>query len=887
MWPSLSFALLLAWPARAEEPTGDGKPTRTKDSTSVEEPDLAFLPPVPLTPLLFSWPEGADPTEGPLTVTLLLTIGTTGAVQDVTVFGVQPALDEDRVAAWSTRAVALARQLRFAPATEGGVPVEVELPLTIPFTPPPLRVHARLLLEDGTPLANTLIELRQAAVRVASGTTDAEGVVDFRGLADGEYTVVVDAASLSASTLDLSPFDASGTADHPFYTDSETISLKGDEAADITLYAHAPELGPILGLIARYDKVRPEVVKHTLSADEVRTTPGTMGDPLRAIANLPGAVRTPLDAGWLIVRGGDPRDTGVYIDGVRVPLIYHLGGFTSVIHPGFVDHVDFFPGGQSARYGRSTAGVVDLTTRAPSDRVEARAGANIILAGAYLSVPVRARAAAAEPRTWTPGSWQPGGSESTPVWVPGSWSAPPVPGERVGGFAAGFRRSYLDAIMRSIPSITDEQAAIAPRFWDWQARGDASLPLGDVRVTGFGFVDSLDGSTGEGQQIVVKFNCQQVQGDWQGTAFGKPALIRPYMSYDLRQVTISAVDRQEDRLLISAGTRAELQDDGAGPLGYSAGVDLTVDNLQLAFNDVPRSGWIGSPEAYADVRFGQSSKLVLGLRTDTELITDQLPRFALSPRASFVRPISAALNLRADAGMYHQPPAAELLIGPPEGSALRLEYSWGGGGGATWKKGPVNIDLDAFGRKTENLTQYDADGSLGQGEGLAFGVETMTRLTTGRFAGWLSLSWTRSLRREETTTPWTPAIYDQPLTLVLVGSEDLGKAWSLSSRFRFASGFPAPADETATAYDVLRSEAVPLTRDSNGRLPAFHALDVKISRHVVQHKLGLDFYLDIQNVYNRRIPEPVITGISDVYTVQAYGFGLTTLPILGVEGVYQ
>ncbi|MSP54827.1 MAG: hypothetical protein EXR69_04360 [Myxococcales bacterium] len=788
-------------------------------------------------------------------------IGTTGAVEDVTVTRVDQAalpegalpevLDEDALAAWSVRTVALARQLRFAAATEGGLPVAVELPLTIPFTPPPLRMHVRLLLEDGTPLASTLVGLRpvpaSSTARAASGTTDAEGVVDFRGLADGEYAVVVDPASL---------LHAAGSAAHPFYTDSATVRLEGDEAADVTLYAHPPELGPILGLIARYDRIRPEVVKHTLSADEVRTTPGTMGDPLRAIANLPGAVRTPLDAGWLIVRGGDPRDTGVYIDGVRVPLIYHLGGLTSVIHPGFVDHVDFFPGGQSARYGRSTAGVVDLTTRAPSDNVDARAGANIILAGAYVSVPIRAKRAS-------------------------------VDSERLGGFSAGFRRSYLDAVMRAIPSVTDEQAAIAPRFLDWQVRGDVSLPVGDVRLTGFGFVDSLDGSTGEGQQVVVKFNCQQVQGDWQGIAFGKPALIRPYMSYDLRQVTISAVDRQEDRLLLSAGTRAELQDDGAGPIGYSAGVDLTVDNLQLAFNDVPRSGWIGSPEAYADVRLGQSTKLVLGLRTDTVLITDQLPRFAMSPRASFVRPVSTALNLRADAGMYHQPPAVELLLGPPEGSALSLEYSWGGGGGATWTQGPVSVDVDAFGRKTEKLTQYDADGSLGQGEGLAFGLETMTKLATGRFAGWLSLSWTRSLRREESTTPWTSAIYDQPLTLVLVGSEDLGKAWSLSSRFRYASGFTAPADETATAYDVLRSEAVPLTRDGNGRLPAFHALDVKISRHVVQHKLGLDFYLDIQNVYNRRIPEPVITGLSHVYTDQAYGFGLTTLPILGVEGVYR
>ena len=400
-------------------------------------------------------------------------------------------------------------------------------------------------------------------------------------------------------------------------------------------------------------------------------------------------------------------------------------------------------------------------------------------------------------------------------------------------------------------------------------------------------MDSLDGSTGEGQRVVVKFNNQQLQGDWVGVLGGKPALVRPYVSYDLRQVTITETSLQEDRQVFGVGTRAELQDDGLGAMGYSAGVDLRVDELQLAFNDIPRRGLVTSPEVYGDVRFGSQTRLVLGLRTDTLLVTDQLPRFSLSPRLSVVHPVSGALELRADAGMYHQPPPYEILLGPPEGATLRLEYSVGGGAGAVLREGPLVIDVAAFGRSMNEVTMYDADGSLGQGEGLAFGIESMTRFTQGRFAGWLSLSWSRSLRREEASSTWAPAPYDQPLTLVLVGSEDLGKSWALSSRFRFASGFPAPADLDATAYDVLRSVSVPLTRDANGRLPAFHALDLKISRHFVQHKLGLDFYLDIQNVYNRRIPEPVITGLSDVYSQQTYGFGLTTLPILGVEGVFQ
>ncbi len=828
------FAALAVRPALAEPLEPTPPPPETSPAPVVD----TFVAPAPLTPLLFPWPEDADPQNGVVVIELLLLVGITGKVEGVTLIGIAgESLDTDSTVAWAIRAFAIARDLPFAPATEAGAPVSVEIPLTLPFTPPPVRLTARVLLDDGTPLQGVTLRVRQGDVDIRVAESDDTGAIEIRGLDDGTYALVLEGPPLPNGKL-------------PFF-DSRTIDIAAGQAADVVLYAHNPNLTLGEGLIARYDPVRAEVVKRSLSEDEIRTTPGTMGDPLRAIANLPGAVRTPLDAGWLIVRGGDPRDTGVYIDGLRVPLIYHLGGFTSVIHPGFVDHVDFFPGGQSARYGRSTAGVVDLVTNEPSDGVDVRAGANIILAGAFVSVPVLKA------------------------------------GERKGGVAVGFRRSYLDAFMRAIPSVTDEQAEIAPKFWDWQARGDVSLDLGDFRLFGFGFLDTLDGSTGDSERIVVDFNSQQIQGEWKGRALGKPALIRPYFSYDLRSVTISAADQQQDRLVVGAGTRAELQDDGDAVIGWTAGLDLRVDSFQLAYNDVPRKGWVGSPEAYADLRVGSDTKVVVGLRTDTTLVTDQLPRFGASPRLSVVHPLSQTLDLRADAGVYHQAPTYELLLGPPEGSSLRLEYSWGGGAGVSWKPGWLTLELDAFGRKIENLTQYDADGSLGQGDGLAFGLETMTRVDKDRFAGWLSLSWGRSLRREESSSAWAPAIYDQPLTAVLVGSEDLGKGWSLSGRFRYATGFPAPDDPDASAYDVLRSESVPLTRDSAGRLPAFHSLDAKISRHFTKRKLGLDFYLDIQNVYNRRIPEPVITGISDVYTVQTYGFGLTTLPIFGVEGVYR
>jgi hypothetical protein len=244
------------------------------------------------------------------------------------------------------------------------------------------------------------------------------------------------------------------------------------------------------------------------------------------------------------------------------------------------------------------------------------------------------------------------------------------------------------------------------------------------------------------------------------------------------------------------------------------------------------------------------------------------------------------VGLDADAGIYHQSPDPALLIGPPEGASLKLERSWGGGAGVSVHRGPWGIELNGWGRSIENLTSWEDDGSLGQGEGLAFGLETLLRGADGPLSGWVSYAWVRSLRREEAGLPWGPSSYDQPDTLNAVVALDLGRNWTLASRFRYGSGFPVPDDvEDPEAYDALTQSFYSLVGEE-GRLEPFHALDVKISKVALYRRWRLEYYLDLQNVYNRRVPEPVITGLADVYESYSYGFGLPVLPIFGVEGIF-
>ena len=88
--------------------------------------------------------------------------------------------------------------------------------------------------------------------------------------------------------------------------------------------------------------------------------------------------------------------------------------------------------------------------------------------------------------------------------------------------------------------------------------------------------------------------------------------------------------------------------------------------------------------------------------------------------------------------------------------------------------------------------------------------------------------------------------------------------------------------ERAKAYSEMQLRAE-LQRQHQEHEQEAAALEDKVSRLLTQRRWRLEAYLDLQNAYNRRIPEPIINGIDDQETI--YGFGLPILPILGLKGV--
>jgi TonB family protein len=153
----------------------------------------------------------------------------------------------------------------------------------------------------------------------------------------------------------------------------------------------APEAGPtsapdVVDVEVRGE--REELDTNHIPRTETRFIPGAFGDPFRAIEALPGMAPWLSGLPYYYVRGSPPENVGYFIDGIRVPLLFHVGAGPSILAPALVDSVDLHPGAYPARYGRYAGAVIAGETTPPQmDRVHAEFDVRVFDADAYGEAP--------------------------------------------------------------------------------------------------------------------------------------------------------------------------------------------------------------------------------------------------------------------------------------------------------------------------------------------------------------------------------------------------------------------------------------------------------------------------------------------------------------------
>lgn len=102
--------------------------------------------------------------------------------------------------------------------------------------------------------------------------------------------------------------------------------------------------------------------RSTLTVEQLKEAPATLGDALSALATLPGVIRPGGFFGPLIIRGAGDKANRYFIDDIPVPNPQHFGGLQSIISNDLMREVDLYASAFPAQFGGAVGAIIDIQT---------------------------------------------------------------------------------------------------------------------------------------------------------------------------------------------------------------------------------------------------------------------------------------------------------------------------------------------------------------------------------------------------------------------------------------------------------------------------------------------------------------------------------------------
>ncbi len=868
LWLSMTLAL-------AQEPPVE----------PAEEPLAEELPPIVKGPeinIYIQAPYPAEAEEAGLegVVGLLIEIDETGVVTYVEVL--RPAghgFDE--------AAVKAVEQMTFIPAEDTNGPTAVALEFDYGFVldasevegavpeepveeePAELPVNVEgCVLEMAT--RRPLPEMSVAIAGTFMATeTDEDGCFEFRGVPLGAQTVLVSRPGWASKEVTVEVVEG--------YASSAEIWVKNESyAADAA--------------VGVYRKNKDEVTRRTISMSEARRIPGTFGDPIRVIQNLPGAARSPFSTGLLIIRGANPEDTGVYVDGVRIPIIYHLGGFASVLNPDLVESVDYLPGSYGVQYGRTLGGVIDVTTK---------------------------KEAPEQPHiTWSTDLLDSGGLFEARLG--------PTKDHHIGVSA---RRSYIDYIIRPIQERAGTRFVTSPRWMDYQLRYTYT-GLQNTKVTLFwmGLDDKLLLSTPDDY---AQGPDQDAQGDLSIHYFTHRVIgtvdhrindqlhlqVSPAIGWDYSEFGVGQTFRMEQDLYLwelratmpwTVNEHVEVVPgvDYIGG-GYTFRIELPIEPDSFGEYDplaeredwgISDSGTVWGPDPFLKLHLRPLKDLDRlyvqpGIRFSYVNVPGQYTTTGWDPRiATRIRLLDRAY-IKASTGIYTQPPQATESYQSEGDYEMHVEKSWATTAGFEVEVVPgLHVDGEVFYKDLWSLIVFNPEWEgvndnayANLGTGSIRGGEMMIRKDpVGNFFGWLSYTYSVSERKDYEDEDTYLFDFDQTHIFTALGAYELPWEVELSAKFQYTTGRPyTPYD--GAIWDGDLDYWVPYSTGprNSARMPPYYAVDARIQKGLTFKTWRMNLYLDLLNVYKGDNPEFLLFNYD--YTESVYVGSLPFIPSPGIE----
>ena len=622
----------------------------------------------------------------------------------------------------------------------------------------------------------------------------------------------------------------------------------------------------------------------SLSKREVGLYPLIDNDIMRAAKIFPGVVSNDFSARFS-VRGSEKDEILVRLDGMELFDPYHLqdfGGAVSIIDLGLISRADLLMGGFPAEFGDKMSGVFDITAREGNrEQVSVNLGLDLINAHASIEGPLSDK---------------------------GSW-------------ILSARRGYIDLIL----ALMDTDEDLNPRYTDLFGKLVYDLTDRDkLTVNSFYAWDrnliwgndsenNLDSDYGNGM-LWTKWLHSFSQSIWSNLFLFNGKASRN------RLKGVGGIDQRDFSFF---GTKGEFVAQMLDSHTVRCGLEWRWSEVEYnyvstaEYNYIVRAQGAGIEQnQHIKTEINDNGNLIkaylqdewqlhpiVAINVGTRYLMQDyrspgVRPYEISPRVALAINLMENLVLRGAWGVYHQP--IDLMTIPVEDNTQDVDraqtathYVFGteyiSGRQFTvqaevYYKRLNNLSgqIRDFGRKTQIFSNPES--------GNVNGFDIFTSQAISDQLTW-SLGYAYAIAKEKLGDQEFYRKSDQRHSIALNSSYQFSSRWHLHGSWRFHTG--NPATKLIHHDNKLVTDGVECNRQfgdyNSQRLPAYHSLDLRITKSSTFGSWDLNWYFQVLNLYWRKnVHEYTFSKVHNKATNEVEGCEVSNellLPLVPTAGV--
>ena len=683
---------------------------------------------------------------------------------------------------------------------------------------------------DGQPLIGVNVLASNEAGEGRGAATDVDGFYSIPDLRSGTYVIRV--TYVGYETLYDTLQVTEGTELHSYALRQSAADLGGVDVS-------ADRPGGAANVTAGLQRIQPQDI-------ELVPSPDISGDLANYLTTLPSVVTSGDQGGQLFIRGGEPSQNQVRLDGIPLYQPFHLLGFYSAFPSDIVSGVDFSAGGYGARYGGFLSSVLDVTARTGNKRAFEANGA-------------------ASPFMVSVGAEGPVAGDDVSVMVSGRRAVVEPVGSQIVGRDLPFQFSDVFGKVHARLSDDSQISFTGIHTADDGVVGDPASPgVARLRWT----------NTGGGLRLLYLPQQFDLTAD----------VVLSYSLHDMQQGDdtlgrASSIERVGAEFQLTHTTRLAVINFGGSLEAFS--LDAALEGLFSDFRT--------DKQTVTEVAGYVEPEITLGpleLRPGLRLTT------APSERAVFVEPRGRAVltvgahRLSAAAGRYHQ-----ALVGLSDRrDATSLFTAWTSspdgrtptgthliGGYKVRPAAGVDVGVEVFYKTFDNLSVGEFSSTpafttqLRRADGAAAGGDA--RLELNGALGSLSVTYALTSVRYRTSSPAYTVYYgaeelayrpghDRRHQVSVFGGTEI-RGVNLTARWQYGSGLPFSQALGFDRFVYIGDGPIdPLTDGGEprviydqpfaARLPTYHRFDVSVDRQFEVGPATVTAQVGLINAYDRR-----------------------------------